>query len=258
MRVRAASVAWCSLIATLVVGPAGACRTRQEATASHDMEAMDSTEQHATLAAEEAMGRPLPGDPHMTLTPLRPGSGSDSTRAAAIVAQMRAALGKYRDVRVAQADGFRQFLPGVPQPAYHFTNRRWALAETLRFDAARPTSLLYRKEPDGTFVLVGAMYAAPGIASFDQLDARVPLSVARWHEHVNWCVPPRGQGGRWRDTLAGRPVFGPKSTIATPNACAAVGGRFLPRLFGWMVHVMAFAGDDPHVIWGAGHDRAHS
>ena len=87
---------------------------------------------------------------------------------------------------------------------------------------------------------------------------RIPLSVARWHEHVNWCVPPRGQGGRWRDTLAGRPVFGPKSPVATPNACAAVGGRFLPRLFGWMVHVMAFAGDDPHVIWGAGHDHPHS
>ena len=64
MRVRAASVAWCCLIATLVVGPAGACRTRHEATASHDMEAMDSTEQHATVAAEEAMGRPVPAAGH--------------------------------------------------------------------------------------------------------------------------------------------------------------------------------------------------
>jgi hypothetical protein len=31
---------------------------------------------------------------------------------------------------------------------------------------------------------------------------------------------------------------------------AGVGGRFRPRLLGWMVHVMAFAGDDPRVIWG--------
>ena len=258
MHVHAASVAWCCLIATLVVGPGGACRPRRDARASQDMEAMDSTEQHATLAAEESMGRPVPADPHMTLTPMRPGSGPDSMRAAAIVVQMRATLGKYRDVRVAQADGFRQFLPGVPQPVYHFTNRRWALAEMVRFDAAKPTSLLYRKGPDGTFLLVGAMYAAPGSASFDHLDARVPLSVARWHQHVNWCVPPRGQGGRRQDTLAGRPVFGPKSSIATADACDAVGGRFLPRVFGWMVHVMAFAGDDPHVIWGAGHDHQHS
>jgi len=258
MHVHAASVAWCCLIATLVVGPGGACRPRRDARASQDMEAMDSTEQHATLAAEESMGRPVPADPHMTLTPMRPGSGPDSMRAAAIVVQMRATLGKYRDVRVAQADGFRQFLPGVPQPVYHFTNRRWALAEMVRFDAAKPTSLLYRKEPNGTFLLVGAMYAAPGSASFDHLDARVPLSVARWHQHVNWCVPPRGQGGRWQDTLAGRPVFGPKSSIATVDACDAVGGRFLPRVFGWMVHVMAFAGDDPHVIWSAARDHAHS
>jgi hypothetical protein len=250
-----------AVVAAFVLGAfslTSACRTRQDARASPDMDAMDSTEQHATVAAQETMSGLMPADPHLMLTPLRPASGSDSTRAAAIVAGMRAALGKYRDVRVAQADGFRQFLPGVAQPVYHFTNRRWALAEMLRFDPAKPTSLLYRKEPDGTLVLVGAMYAAPGRVSLDELDARVPLSVARWHEHVNWCVPPRGQGGRWRDTRGGRPVFGPKSSIATADACAGVGGRFLPRLFGWMVHVMAFAGDDPHVIWGAGHDLAHS
>jgi len=64
MRARAAAVAWCCLIATLVVGPAGACRTRQDAPASHDMEAMDSTEQHATVAAEETMGRPVPAAGH--------------------------------------------------------------------------------------------------------------------------------------------------------------------------------------------------
>ena len=258
MRARAASVVWCCLIATLVVGPAGACRTRQEAPASHDMEAMDWTEQHATLAAQEAMSGPMPADPHMTLTQLRPGNRADSARAAALVAAMRAALDKYRDVQVAQADGYRQFLPGVPQPIYHFTNRRWALEEMLRFDAAKPTSLLYRKESDGSFVLVGAMYAAAGRASLEQLDARVPLSVARWHEHVNWCVPPLGRRDRWRETREGRPLFGPKSSIATAAACSAVGGRFLPHIFGWMVHVMAFAGDDPHVVWGAGHEHAHS
>ena len=236
----------------------GACRARQDAQAPMDVGAMDSTEQHATAAAQEAMGGPMPADPHMTLTPPRPGSGADSARAAALVAAMRAALGKYRDVRVAQADGFRQLLPGVQQQVYHFTNRRWALEEMLRFDAAKPTSLLYRKEPDGTFVLVGAMYAAPGRASLDQLDARVPLSVARWHEHVNWCVPPLGGRERWRETREGRPIFGPKSSIATAQACTAVGGRFVPRIFGWMVHVMAFAGDDPSVIWGAGHEHAHS
>lgn len=41
------------------------------------------------------------------------------------------------------------------------------------------------------------------------------------------------------------------SPIATEAACNAVGGQFRPRLFGWMVHVMAFSGgDDP---WNAHH-----
>jgi hypothetical protein len=34
-----------------------------------------------------------------------------------------------------------------------------------------------------------------------------------------------------------------------------VDGRFVPRLFGWMVHVMAFASDDPTVVWGMEHDH---
>jgi len=63
---------------------------------------------------------------------------------------------------------------------------------------------------------------------------------------------------RWRETRDGKPVFGPRSPIATPEACAAVGGRFFPRIFGWMVHVMAFEDDDPAVIWGGGHDHPHS
>ena len=47
----------------------------------------------------------------------------------------------------------------------------------------------------------------------------------------------------------GKPVFGPLGPIATKAACDSAGGRFLPRVFGWMVHVNAFAGDDAKVIW---------
>ena len=81
--------------------------------------------------------------------------------------------------------------------------------------------------------------------------------MARWHEHVNWCLPKWRQADRWREVRDGKPVFGPKSPIATADDCAAVGGRFYPRLFGWMVHVMAFESNDPRVIWG-GHDHMHS
>jgi hypothetical protein len=235
---------------------ATACRAQSPA---DTMDAMDSTDQHATHAAHEAMSGPMSVDPHMTLTPLRPRSSADSTRAAQLVVEMRASLARYRDVDAALADGFRRFLPGVKQPIYHFTSWRWALAARRRFDPTRPTSLLYREGPGGTLVLAGAMYSAPDRTSLDALDQRIPLSVVRWHEHVNWCLPPRGQRERWRELRDGKPVFGPKSPIATAEACAAVGGRFVPRLFGWMVHVMAFESDDPKIIWGGGaeHDHMH-
>lgn len=239
---------------------AGACHAQQpdQGGAPMDMTAMDSADARTSQAAHEAMSGPMAPDPHMMLTPSRRPSAADSARAAALARQIRAALDRYRDVRVAQSEGFRQFLPNVKQPVYHFTNRRWALGEVFRFDPAKPTSLLYRQDADGRFVLEGVMYSAPAPTSLEELDRRIPLSVARWHEHVNWCLPKRGEAERWREVRDGKPVFGPKSSIATADACAAVGGRFYPRLFGWMVHVMAFESDDPQVIWGGGHDHMHS
>lgn len=192
-------------------------------------------------------------DLHMKLTPQRRAATGDSARATALVTRIRSSLAKYRDVRAAVADGFQQFLPGVKnQPVFHYTNRLYALEAMMRFDPDHPTSLLYQPQGD-SLVLVGAMYTAPARLSDDDLDQRIPLSVARWHEHVNWCIPPRGGVQHWRDSTGGHPVFGPQSPIATPEACNAVGGRFLPRIFGWMVHVNAFASDDPRVIWAVHH-----
>jgi hypothetical protein len=244
------------LVATIAL--TAACQARRSAEAPMEMGGADSTDQRASAAAHEAMTGPMSADPHLALTPARVPTAADTARTAELVAEMRAALAKYRDVRVAESDGFRQFLPGLKQPIYHFTNSRWALEATFRFNVAKPTSLLYRQEPDGKFVLLGVMYTAPARAAPDELERRIPLGVARWHEHVNWCVPPAGERERWRETRDGAPVFGPQSPIASAAACAAVGGRFLPRIFGWMVHVMAFESDDPKVIWGGGHDHRHS
>jgi hypothetical protein len=244
------------LVATIAL--TAACRARRSAEEPMERGGADSTDQRASAAAHEAMTGPMSADPHLALTLPRAPTAADTARAADLVAEMRTALAKYRDVRVAESDGFRQFLPGLKQSIYHFTNSRWALEATFRFNAAKPTSLLYRQEPEGKFVLLGVMYTAPARASLDELERRIPLGVARWHEHVNWCVPPAGQRERWRESRDGAPVFGPQSPIASAAACTAVGGRFLPRIFGWMVHVMAFESDDPKVIWGGGHDHRHS
>ncbi|HEV8263769.1 MAG TPA: hypothetical protein VGQ06_02385 [Gemmatimonadales bacterium] len=203
-------------------------------------------DEHTAAAAEHAMSGAMAEDPHLRLSTLRPPAPGDSARAAAVLAQMRRDLARYRDIRVAQADGFRQYIPSGAAPVQHFTKLRWALRARTELDPSRPTSLLYRRGNDGKLELVGAMFTAPAGVTEDELNRRLPLSVVRWHQHINWCTPPlRDARRRWRETKDGRPVFGPQSPIATPEACAEVGGRFHRRLLGWMVHVMAFAGDDP-------------
>ncbi len=172
--------------------------------------------------------------PHMKMTASRPQRPEDLARADELVKTLRGALHKYRDYRVALADGFQPFLPNIPQPQYHFTNYWHGFLEAFAFDPARPTSLLYRKTPGG-YELVGAMYTMPKNATQEQLHERVPLSVASWHLHTNLCLPPAEAGAR-----ADWTKFGLAGSIATPESCAKAGGRFLPSVFGWMVHVYPF------------------
>jgi hypothetical protein len=150
---------------------------------------------------------------------------------------------KYKDYHVALDEGFKIFHPELPQDHYHFTNRSWAFAAQFHFDATKPTSLLYKKTADG-YELEGAMYTAPKRYNEEQLNERIPLSVARWHEHVNFCLPPKGTP----ITVANWHEFGLKGSIATEDACDAAGGKFLPVVFNWMVHLYPFE-TDPAKIW---------
>jgi hypothetical protein len=171
---------------------------------------------------------------HMHTTAMRPQTPEDTARANEVVAQLRAGLEKYKDYHVALNEGYKIFLPNLPQPEYHFTNYFNGFLEAFSFDPSRPTSLLYKKTSDG-YELVGAMYTMPKRATEEQLNARVPLSVAMWHLHTNLCMPPKGQL-RTIDWTR----FGLKGTIATQEACDAAGGRFQPVIFGWMVHVYPY------------------
>jgi len=72
------------------------------------MGAMDSTTTTRPPPRHEAMSGPMGGGRTPTaMTAARPATPADSARAAALVVQIREALGKYRDVRVAEADGYR-------------------------------------------------------------------------------------------------------------------------------------------------------
>ncbi|HWL38725.1 MAG TPA: hypothetical protein VNO75_00680 [Gemmatimonadaceae bacterium] len=190
---------------------------------------------------------------HMAYSSSRPLTAADSLRAAHVIDVLRQAVAKYQDVALAEADGYKMFAPQVRnQPQYHFTKNWNAIRNSFGFDPARPTSLLYKRNSLGELVLVGAMYTASKRTAEDELDERVPLSVARWHRHVNWCIPKRADKERWSELKNGRPVFGPLGA-ATRAECDAAGGRFIEQAFGWMVHANIFAGNDLRSIWHDDH-----
>ena len=199
----------------------------------------DETERSANMAMSTHNMRM---NAHMYMTNLRPANAADQKRADGLVLTVRKAIEKYKDYHVALADGYQIFLPNVPQGIYHFTNWRLSLNAEFSFDPTQPPSLLYKKIPGG-WQLAGAMFTARKRATLDDLNARVPLSVARWHKHVNLCLP-RGPGMRNADWKK----YGLSGSIATERGCDAVGGEWIPQIFNWMVHVYPFE-TDPNKVW---------
>jgi hypothetical protein len=181
---------------------------------------------------------------HMYMTTLRDPQPGDQEKAQQVVDEVRQAIEKYRDSSAALADGFKIFLPNVPQKMYHFTKWQYAVGEAFRFDPTKPTSLLYEKK-GSDYKLIGAMYTAPVGFSQDQLNQRIPLSVAQWHQHVNMCRPPKGHE---IEMLGKNAKFGLNGSISTEEDCQAAGGTFLPHVFGWMVHVYPWEKTPDH-IW---------
>jgi hypothetical protein len=193
---------------------------------------------------------------HMFMTVLRSPQPGDQQKADAIVAAAKTAMAPYQDYHKALADGYAIFLPDLPQAQYHFTKYEYGLAARSQFDPLKPTSLLYKKTPDGGYKLVGAMYTDRVDATEDELNERIPLSIARWHQHINFCKAPIGEKAAYFGPDA---KFGLLGSITTREACDAAGGQFRPHLFGWMVHVYPYESSAKN-IWSTddddqGHDN---
>jgi hypothetical protein len=211
----------------------------------------------AQVAAQEtAMSGMAHMAGHMYMTVLRPAKDGDQQKADAVVAAAREAMAPYTDYLKALADGYQIFLPNVPQSQYHFTKTEYGIEARMHFDPLKPTSLLYKKTADGGYKLVGAMYTDRVTASESELNDRIPLSIARWHQHINFCKAPEGQEAAYFGPEA---KFGLLGSITTTEACETVGGVFYPHIFGWMVHVYPYE-SDPKKIWSTddddhGHDN---
>ncbi len=178
--------------------------------------------------------------PHMKMTAPRAAKPGDQERAQRVLDSARNVAEKYRDYKVALADGFHIFMPSVTQLQYHFNNSKYAHEAAEHFNPEHPTSLLYEKDSAG-YKLIGVMYTASRWTTEDELDQRVPLSIAQWHAHVNLCLPPSSLMESLAPAMDGSdPRFGPEGSISTRTECEAAGGRFVPQIFGWMVHVYPF------------------
>lgn len=206
------------------------------------------------VAKAEAKAAPMSnaGNPHMAMTKLRPLAPGDQARAEAILTAAKKVAERYRDYRKAEADGYVIFMPEQHQNVYHFVRESGGKAE---FDPDDPPALLYTKTDGASaeYELVGVMYTARYGSTEEELNSRIPLSIAQWHVHLNLCIPQQENERNW---LMGDPQFGVNGSISTAEACRTAGGRFLPHLAGWMTHVYPFE-TDPSKIWSAGMDDHH-
>ncbi len=252
------ALAACAILALVLIKFLSAQQQEHSQQAAHDMSSMDGMNmQHDDAAGEQEMNAAtqmmssphVDMGPHMKMTELRSLQDGDQQRAEQVVYEARKVMAKYQDYQTALNDGFQIFLPNVPQKQYHFTNYRYGFEASFHFNPDHPTSLLYDKTAKG-YKLAGVMYTAPARFTEDELNERIPLSVAQWHEHVNFCFPPKDRNAEmWQKN----PKFGMAGSISTKDACDAVGGKFVPRVFGWMVHVYP---NDKNV-WGMGPGMHH-
>jgi hypothetical protein len=198
----------------------------------------------ALLAAGESISASgIGASAHLYTTVLRTDAAGDSQRAQEILDILRHSMAKYKDYRAAIADGYEPFMPKTDQHLYWFISGRNAYASAYEFNPGHPTCLLYKKSK-GSYELEGAVFTAPKAATESQLNDRVPLSVARWFEHVNLCAAPKHAARQSADSKR----FGVDGSIATKDACGAAGGRWVPQVFGWMVAVFPFQ-SSADAIW---------
>jgi hypothetical protein len=174
----------------------------------------------------DAMSAPQMGHEHH-VAPAVALTFAELEQTAAQLEKARQATGKYRDVQVAEADGYRAIGPDVPGMGIHYVHVAGGHPSSQRshssaFDIERPDILLYEKGPSaGSYALVGVSYLLNADIDTDGQPKNPPFpkSLASWHRHADLCVFPD------------RSVKGDLDE----SKCKAQGGRFT-GLTQWMLH----------------------
>lgn len=140
-----------------------------------------------------------------------------------MLSQAKAATEKYRDVRVARADGYIQVTQVVPGLGAHFVQP--ALLASGTFDIEHPAMLLYDRTPGQELELVGVGWYAPKKPGDETPPYPYFGPLGTWHYHTNLCFSARDDS--------------PTVSISTSEGCRAAGGAFV-RETGWMMHAWIF------------------
>ncbi len=193
-----------NIAVTLVLGLSFACAAQQPTPpATHGMK-MDMSHEHH-------------GAPAVALT------FAELEQTASQLEKARQATEKYRDVQVAEADGFRAIGPDVPGMGIHYVHIEGGQSHRSGFDVEHPDILLYEKDSSATsgYTLVGVSYLLRADTDTDGQPKNPPFpkSIASWHRHSDLCV------------------FPDRSVKANldESQCTAQGGRFT-GLTQWMIH----------------------
>lgn len=105
-------------------------------------------------------------------------AAATETDTASIIRQIRAATAKFKDRKMAETAGYRQFGPDMPNMGNHWINP--SLAVNRVFDLAQPSTLTYL-DVGGELKLTGVAYTYPVRPGEQPPD--LPDPAMSWHYH---------------------------------------------------------------------------
>ena len=111
-------------------------------------------------------------------------------RAENLIALTLLRLPQWSDYHVAQANGFISIGDGVTGHE-HFINTAY-FTDGRILDPDHPESLVYEPQPDGTKLLVSAMYMLDPSKTLDDVPD-IGGKLTQWHIHNNLCFTATGQ-----------------------------------------------------------------
>ena len=92
-------------------------------------------------------------------------------------------LARYQDCRAALADNYLSRASDETQSIWEFTNYWYGFKAAFDFDPDHPTSLIYQRDSQGQYSLIGAAFTAPERFTPEQRRGRIADNIAAWQPH---------------------------------------------------------------------------